>query len=538
MAAPREAILDLCTAVNAAESLDEILRTVIRRIAELMPHDRASVALLDAEAHQLEIRELVYRIEVGGTGEGERGKRMPVDESTVLGWVLIHQQPHLRSSLDQPYPFETVQVTRQAASHMVAPLLGRREALGVITVGSYQEHAFDQQDLEIFCQYARLTAVAIENLRSYQGARELAVRDPLTGAFNRRQLLQVLDQELYRTERYGGALSLLMLDVDRFKRLNDRFGHPAGDHLLRQTTALVRNRLRQSDQIFRYGGEEFTVLLPATGPDQALAVADELVALLRSDNRYRPPHGGEEVAVTVSIGVASYPEDAATREALIACADQALYRAKRDGRDRAVAFSQLEELHAAAAQLRAAGTDAEGLPEAPEVGSREGLREHSHRVVELVEMLGAEMHLAPGQRQNLKIAALYHDIGELGIPRGVLDKPGPLDAGEREVVETHPVVGENVVRRAFRVREILLAILFHHERWDGRGYPSGLAGEEIPLAARMLAVAETFDALVTERPYRRPRPVEEGYRVLREAAGQQLDPELVEHFIRAHEGRR
>lgn len=123
--------------------------------------------------------------------------------------------------------------------------------------------------------------------------------------------------------------------------------------------------------------------------------------------------------------------------------------------------------------------------------SREALHAHSRRVAELADLIAAELDLAPQQRLNLKIAALYHDIGELGIPRSVLDKPGPLDVEERGIVETHPVVGETIVRRAIQVREILHAILYHHERWDGHGYPTGLAAREIPLAARLLTVAET-----------------------------------------------
>ena len=530
MPAPREAILDLCTAVNAAESLEEILKTVIGRIADLMPHDRAGVALLEPGSATLEIRELAVP-EAGGGAAGERGKRMPVDESTALGWVAVHGKPHLRRSLSEPYPFAAVQVTRPAASHILAPLVARHDVLGVLTIGSYREGAFDENDLEVFCRYARLTAVAIENLRNYQRARELATRDGLTGAYNRHQLAEAIDREIARAERHGGGVSLLMLDLDHFKRVNDRFGHPAGDRALRRVVAILERRLRGSDLIFRYGGEEFAVLLPATGPEAALTVARELVALMRSDDRLRPSSSDPE-PVTVSIGVAAHPEDAAGREALIACADQALYRAKQDGRDRAVAFAQLAELRAATERL---GDSLADRPlEAPGLEASEALRDHGLRVAELAMVLADDLALPGEQRSNLRIAAVYHDLGQLGLPRSLLDKPGPLSAAEHEVMRTHPVVGENAVRRAIRVRDVLLAILYHHERYDGRGYPSGLAGETIPLPARILAVAETFDALVTDLPYRRGRPAEEAYRILRESAGSQLDPALVERFIAAH----
>ena len=530
MAAPQEAILDLCTAVNAAESLEEILRTVIGRIADLIPHDRAGIALLEPGSATLEIRELAAP-EVGGDAAGERGKRMPVDESTALGWVVVHGKPHLRRSLDEPYPFEAVQVTRPAASHVLAPLIGRHDVLGVLTIGSFREGAFDERDLEVFCRYARLTAVAIENLRNYHRAREMAARDGLTGAYNRGQLGEMIDREILRTRRQGGSASLLMLDLDHFKRLNDRSGHPAGDRVLKRVVALLERRLRGSDLVFRYGGEEFAVLLQDTGGEAALAVAKELVALMRGDQALRPAPSDAE-PVTVSIGVATYPEDAAGREALIACADQALYRAKQDGRDRAVAFPQLAELRAATDRL--GENAAKAALEAPGLETRDDLRRHSLRVAELAMVLADDLALPDEQRSNLRLAAVYHDLGELGLPRSLLDKPGPLSAAELQVMRTHPVVGENAARRAIRVRDVLLAVLYHHERYDGRGYPSGLAGEAIPLPARILAVAETFDALVTDRPYRRARPAEEAYRVLRENAGSQLDPDLVERFIAAH----
>ena len=156
------------------------------------------------------------------------------------------------------------------------------------------------------------------------------------------------------------------------------------------------------------------------------------------------------------------------------------------------------------------------------------------RVVALAERVG----LPEDKRLSLRIAAAYHDLGEVGIPPEVLEKEGKLDERERQIVETHPVVGEKLLQRTIRVEEILEGVLYHHERYDGRGYPEGIEGEGIPRLARIIAVAETFDALVTSRPYREALPLEEAYRELRDAAGYQLDPELVGEFIASGIGER
>lgn len=527
----RRGVLDLGIAISRASSIPEILSTVIRAVDDLIPHDRAIVALANEERTELEI----LGIDTSATDEVLGvGSRVPFDESNVLGWVAVNGRPHLRRSLDEPFPFGRVQRSREVPSHIICPLRGRQEVLGVLTIGTYTEGAFDEHDVKVFTRFAHLAGLAIENQRNFETVSDLAVRDGLTGAFNHRHLQEILGREIHRSDRYGTQVSLLMIDLDHFKRFNDRYGHPAGDQILRQTVAVIQEHLRASDMVFRYGGEEFSVLLPETGADDALTVAEKLRTAIREQNAYR--HTADDVGeVTVSIGQAAVPTDASTREGLIACADQALYRAKDLGRDRSVRFSDIGDIRAIRDAL-AVEADSDLL--APQLRSPRWtkIRAHAERVEELAHVLATTLDLPPGDVVSLRVAAAFHDVGELGLPPEMLDKSGPLDSRERIVLSTHPHVGASILRTV-RVSDVLRAVVHHHERYDGTGYPAGLQGEEIPLLARVLAIADTFDALVTPRPYReRAMTPDEAYEELRGAAGLQLDPRLVSLFIQAHRG--
>ena len=522
-----KALLDIATAVNGAGNLDELIRVVMKRVGELMPFDRASIALKDPASEMLVLHDLTGTVSNGDVAE-DRGKEIPLTRDNVLGWVFLNGKPHLRRSDDDVARFQPAQGGREVISHIVAPLLGREGTLGLLNIGSFTAQAFRREDVPLFSSYARLTAIAIENLRNYERARESSIRDGLTGAYNHRHFKDVLASEHHRVQRYGGHLSLLLLDIDRFKSFNDRFGHQAGDQILVKTVALIQGQLRPSDMVFRYGGEEFAVLLPSTAAEDSVAVATKLLRILRSSNTYRHDRS-TECNVTASIGGACAPQDALTPEALLACADQAMYRAKACGRDGFIAFSEISTVQQLGEELeKGSGSVPEALflaaPEIPEC--------HNRRLILLADQLAGVLGLPEEQRINARIAAFYHDIGETGIPRELLERPGPLDARERTLVRSHPVVGESLLRRILRIGDVLLAVLHHHERFDGTGYPARLHGKEIPLLARILAVVEVFDALTSERPYREAYSLPKALDVLRDSAGYHLDPEMVERFIR------
>ena len=331
----RERILNLALEVSAAESLNQIITRVLSRVDELLAFDLTSIALLNEERSNLIFMETNYRTPGQGGTRSLVGQEMAFDDSNVFGWVAKMGRPHLRRSLEEPFAFNPLQSTDEVDSHIIVPIIGRREILGVLAIGAFEAQIYDEVDMAIAAQYARLTGLAIDNLHTYEKVSELALRDGLTGAYNHRHFQDVLASELNRLERHGEPLSILLLDVDDFKAFNDRFGHPEGDRVLKQTVQIIDGILRSSDWVFRYGGEEFAVVLPSTNLAQAVAVAEKLVLALRKHNHYRLGPN-ETTSVTASIGVSEARRGESTRESLIAEADTALYQAKGLGKDRAV----------------------------------------------------------------------------------------------------------------------------------------------------------------------------------------------------------
>jgi diguanylate cyclase (GGDEF)-like protein len=352
----------------------------------------------------------------------------------------------------------------------------------------------------------------------------LALTDPLTGLGNHRHFHERLQRELVDAEERSAALTLCLVDIDDFKRVNDRFGHPAGDKVLAQ----VAGRLRQGGEAFRLGGEEFAVLLPGHDYAAGVAVARSIVQRIATLNL------GTIGSVTVSAGVASFPAHATARHELIRHADGALYWAKEDGKNR-VHGARPDVVELAEFRRLAAGPDrvaryraAASLAKA--VDARDAYTgSHSGRVGELAGRIAARLGADPEEVELTRLAGSLHDLGKLAIPEELLRKQGPLSVSEREVLERHPQIGYRMLE-SLGVDPVAEWVLHHHERWDGAGYPDGIDGERIPLGARILFVADAYDAMTSDRVYRRRRTPEEAIAELERCAGTQFDPEIVAAF--------
>jgi diguanylate cyclase (GGDEF)-like protein/putative nucleotidyltransferase with HDIG domain len=363
-------------------------------------------------------------------------------------------------------------------------------------------------------------------------AMRLALTDPLTGLGNHRHFHERLQRELTLAQESGEPVSLLFLDVDDFKQVNDRFGHPAGDRLLSQVAA----RLRQGGEAFRLGGDEFAVLLPATKETAAADAARSIVA--RIGELELTDLGG----ITVSAGVATYPHHGGDRDSLIRLADGALYWAKEHGKNR-VRVARPEVVDLADLRPVSVGTDGTGrigaaASLARAVDSRDTYTgSHSVRVAELSARLAERLGLAAEDVAMMRLAGSLHDLGKLAIPEEILRKPGLLTDAERLVLERHPQIGARMLA-SLGVEPVAEWVLRHHERWDGTGYPEGLAGEEIPLGARIIFVADAFDAMTCDRVYRDSISDLDAVAELERCAGTQFDPEVVQALvdeISAHE---
>ncbi len=368
-----------------------------------------------------------------------------------------------------------------------------------------------------------LLAIALYQRSTFKAIRamRLALTDPLTGLGNHRSFHERLQRELVAAEEEGTSLALCLVDFDDLKSVNDRFGHPVGDLVLGQVAA----RLRQGGESFRLGGDEFAVLLPRQDERQATAVARSIVERVAAlDMEGVGP-------VTVSAGVATYPTHGSGRDELIRLADSALYWAKKDGKNRVRAYAaesilranleQLTDTPDRAARHRAAESLAKAVDERDAyTGS------HSQRVgdysARIARRLGAD---EPGIELT-RLAGNLHDLGKLAIPEEVLRKPNSLSDAERLMLERHPKIGFKMLE-SLGVEPVAEWVLHHHERWDGAGYPNRLVGDQIPLGARIIFVADAYDAMTSERAYRGALTQHDAIAELERCAGTQFDPAVV-----------
>jgi diguanylate cyclase (GGDEF)-like protein/putative nucleotidyltransferase with HDIG domain len=372
-----------------------------------------------------------------------------------------------------------------------------------------------------------LLAIALYQRSTHRALRamRLALTDPMTGLGNHRHFHERLQRELLSAEEQAQPLTLCFVDIDDFKKVNDRYGHPSGDRVLSQVGA----RLRQGGEAFRLGGDEFALLLVDHDETMALAAADSIVERIATVDF---DHIG---TVTVSAGLATFPMQGHGRDELIRLADSALYWAKEHGKNRVrlyrpevVELSELKRLAAGpdkAARYRAAASLAKA------VDARDTYTgSHSERVGELAAKVAKRIGLDAEQVELTRLAGSLHDLGKLAIPEEILRKPGTLTDSERLVLERHPQIGFRMLD-SLGVDPVADLVLHHHERWDGAGYPDGLRGEEIPLGARIIFVTDAYDAMTSDRIYRPKLSSQEALAELERCAGTQFDPGIVAAFV-------
>src|SRR3954449_6291544 len=360
---------------------------------------------------------------------------------------------------------------------------------------------------------------------------DAARTDALTGLLNRRGFQELMEVETERALRSSRPLAILVGDLDHFKHLNDRYGHAAGDLALRRFADIALQASRRIDAVARIGGEEFALLLPETEQHAAYLLAERLRRAVKEPGAARD---GE--LPTVSFGVASFPSHAADAAALMHAADQALYAAKAMGRDRSVIYNPEVLANVLGGNLDpAAGNEhlSAVLVLAETLDLRDsGTASHSQTVGRLAALIAGSLGYAPERVERIRLAGILHDIGKIGIPDWILHKPGPLDESEWAEVQKHPEMGARIAASA-KLGDISEWILCHHERVDGRGYPGALPASEIPVEARILAVADAYEAMTSDRVYKRAMPAEDAERELRDQSGAQFDALVVDALLGA-----
>ncbi len=352
---------------------------------------------------------------------------------------------------------------------------------------------------------------------------EVANRDDLTQIGNRRFFYARLEEELAQSVESKRPMAMLMMDVDGLKAINDEFGHLAGDSALASFAGLVSASARPTDVVARLGGDEFAIILPNTDPRGARALASRLWNELEHTPVHRTPD--TDIYLGVSIGLSGFPWKGDDPEALVHWADADLYANKHSrkgiakgffGRDGSQFASGVVDVLCAALDIRDKLT-----------------HRHCQRVAAMIASLGRSLGLSEAQLPRLANAALLHDIGKIGVGDSVLSKPSALDDKEWQEIRRHPQLGYELLKGFDFLKEPAEIVLAHHERYDGRGYPRGLEGEQIPFGARVFAVVDAFDAMTSRRPYRGPRPAADALQELTRNGGTQFDVRIVRAFVQA-----
>jgi diguanylate cyclase (GGDEF)-like protein len=537
---------------------------MLARIAEEMElglsFDHIGMGLADYDA-----KEVVIRAEAGRRREA-LGRRIPFGEG-LIGDVARTGEGSSGSAPDgSPFLLEG------SVSGIALPIVYAEELLGVLYIETSEPHEFTEEEHLLLRTLADLISSALHNARTLQKAQEQAITDGLTGVKTHRYLMEAVSSEWRRATRMGRPFTLLLMDLDRFKFVNDHYGHLEGDVVLRRVGRLLEEHCRRSDVVARYGGDEFVIMMVETAVDQARQMANKLRGLLSADPLLR------QRGITASFGIAAFPAHGSTPEELLERADAAMYLSKRRGGN-AVSSAQrfvLEPAETAAPagelprfELRhefVTGPEAfdfmlnwleelatalahqgrslipgefppalmEGLMTAVRVVDEKKLSTHGHsrRVSDYAARVSEALGMQPSEIEEMRLAGLLHDIGKIGVPENLLRKSGGLQPSERDAVRQHAVMGWKLLSVLPGMSRVQQIVRHHHESFDGSGYPDRLAGQRIPQGARVIAIAEVYDAMVSGM-VELPRSSDQTLAELQKIAGAQLDPALVQVFIQA-----
>lgn len=353
---------------------------------------------------------------------------------------------------------------------------------------------------------------------------ELAEQDGLTGLLNHRTIHARLQQTLDSDPDV--PVSVMMLDMDRFKQLNDTYGHPIGDMALRHIAFILRSVCDGRALLGRCGGDEFMVAMPGITASEAGTIADRVRTQI-SAQPFRNPEG-TALPLQLCFGVADTVRAGRSAVSLVAAADAALYEGKKKGGDAVV-------LHLAELEKGATQTDFDVLDSLVTAIDHKDryTRRHSEHMTGYALMLAQSLQCSEETYDIVRVAGLLHDVGKIGVPDSILQKPGKLTPEEYEIMKNHVTLSSLIIHGLPHLSDILDAVAHHHERWDGKGYPKGLAGEQIPLLGRIMAVADAFSAMTLDRPYRAGMDVQIALEQIEAGAGTQFDPTLARQFIEA-----
>jgi diguanylate cyclase (GGDEF)-like protein len=527
-------IRELTMLNNVAKSLSEsvslnvLLRGALDSVLECMDLPIGALYLVDQLSG-----ELVVYTHKGSSYEFTRAMdRIPLGTSIIGKAVETKQVLFTKDAAQDKGVADSHKPYLEAENircFICVPLKSRGRIVGVIKAGTGRPRDFSNADIRLLEILGGQIGVAIEHARLLEEMSRLSNIDSLTGLYNRRRFFEILELEISRSRRYGRHFCVVMMDIDGFKKYNDKFGHTSGDRLLETFAQILKSGSRNSDITCRYGGDEFAIMLPSADAERATIIAERIISMLLQVHEVQ--YIASECHLGLSAGIAEFPGTAETADGLVFLADCALYDAKRQGGKKARLVSDMRVFPAEALNIATIG---EVSALAATVDARDSLTYgHSNRVAAVSEIIGKAIGMPERELTELHSAAVLHDIGKIGIPDSILAKPGKPTKHEWEVLKEHAVNGSKIVAHIKDLSGLIPMILHHHEWYNGKGYPDKLRGENIPLGARIISIADAYDTMTTLRPYRKSLVKNEAIEELKRCSGTQFDPKLTELFCRA-----
>ena len=541
------------TAISSEDS-EQMLAEIVGHIQKNFSFDHIGIGILDYVTKDIEIK-----AEAGITAQA-LGKRIPLGVG-ILGRVARTGETALVQTTSEG---QLQGVLPGSRAVLCIPIAYGESLLGVLNVESQNENAFTPQDKLIMQTLADLLATALHNSFVFQKLQQQSITDGLTGIKTRRFFFEALSSELKRASRSGRPISVVLMDLDKFKGVNDTKGHLEGDLVLARVGRLLEQKCRQSNVVARYGGDEFIILMPETGVEQAQILAERLRLWISQDTTLSEHH------ITGSFGVGSFPVHGFSMEAIIRVADAGMYVSKRAGGDLVSIAVDHAEGETAAVQRQMISGYIEGFLQREHTGPehleelistlkkmtgdgdrnalvlREAIetltnaaeaREqnsagHGEMTARYSEIIARSLNLPPEEIGDLVFASRVHDVGKIFVPERILNKPGPLTEDEFYLLKWHARVGGEILATLPEGKKLQEAVQHHHESFDGGGYPDGLHGEKIPLWARIMAITDAYVNMTTERSFAAAKTSEQALAELEKMSGTRYDGMLVRILIR------
>ena len=561
---------------NAIATLnpDEMLAKITEQLEAGLTYDHIGIGSLDYAT-----REIVIQAEAGAR-RGTLGQRIPLGTGLVghvarNGHMAVFRAGSSTDSAWKPLLPDSV-------AAIALPVFYAEQLHGILYVESSAQADFSEEETLLLRTLADLIAGALHNALSFQKAQEQAITDGLTGVKTHRFFMEALSSEWKRSTRAGRSFALVLMDLDRFKFVNDFYGHLEGDLVLQRVGQILETNCRRSDVVARYGGDEFVILMPETTMEHARQLASKLRGWVSADPLLR------EKNISASFGIACYPLHGSSPQELIQVADASMYLSKHQGGNAVStadhfdpneakkwkrdvleaylgvtlkrlfstgpeAFEEIyqrlrqftESLNATEENGKSRASQDEGphaLPQAVldtvtslayAIDAKDHYTQgHSQKVAAYAALIAEAMGMSDAEVEEIRLGAVLHDIGKVGIPENILNKNGPLNPEEWETMKSHVSFGAKILDPLTPLGRIRKMVLHHHEFFDGSGYPTALSGEGIPLGARIIAIADAYDTITSDRTYKKARSAPDALAELERCANAQFDGGIVEVFVR------